>query len=49
MTSYYAPTVPITTGITYGTTGTPVYTGEQHDIAVASDHGRSLHVFRNGA
>ena len=49
MTSYYAPTVPVTVNTTYGTTGTPVYTGEQHDIAVASDHGRSLHVFRNGA
>ncbi len=48
MTSYYAPTIPLTVNITYGTTGVPVYSGEQHDIAVASDHGRSLHVFRNG-
>ena len=49
MTSYYAPSIPLTVNITYGTTGVPVYSGERHDIAVASDHGRSLHVFRNGS
>lgn len=48
MTSYYAPTVPGTVGITEGPVGTPIYTGEQHNIVVACDLGRYLYAFMNG-
>lgn len=50
MPSYYAPTIPLTVDISYGAPATPpVYTGEARDIIVASDHGRTLYGFKDGA
>lgn len=50
MTSYYSPTVPGTVNITYGPPAqSPVYTGEQHNIAVACDLGREMYAFKAGS
>lgn len=50
MSSYYAPTIPLTVDISYGAPANPpAYSGEQHDILVASDHGRILECFRGGS
>lgn len=49
MPSYYAPSVPLTVDISYGApSNPPIYSGEQHDIVVASDHGRTMYGFRDG-
>jgi hypothetical protein len=50
MTSYYAPTIPLTVDISYDVPAVdPAYIGEQHDILVACDHSRLLYCFRDGA
>lgn len=47
--SYYSPALPGTVNQVIGSAGTPTMDGEQHDIAVACDLGRTLHVLRGGA
>lgn len=47
--SYYSPSLPGTVNQVIGSAGTPTMDGELHDIAVACDLGRTIHVFRGGA